>query len=61
MGTYFADTEQISRLRMRTRVAAESLISAQDISTEAADLVLPQSDEKVVGGKGGGAPDTVRN
>lgn len=54
MGTYFADEQQISRLRMKNRVATQDLISAQGISTDAADLIFPQCDVKAAGGKGGG-------
>lgn len=54
MGTYFADKEQISRLRMRARVPAQDFVSAQGISTDAGDLLLPQNGEKATGGDGGG-------
>lgn len=47
MGTYFADQEQISRLRMKNRATAQDLISAQGISMDAAGLALPPYDEKV--------------
>ena len=59
MGTYFADEKQISRLRMKNRVAAQDLVSAQGVSTDAADLVLPQCDEKALGGEGGGDSKAV--
>lgn len=59
MGTYFADKDQISRLRMKNRVAAQGLISAQGISTDTADSILPQCDEKTIGGKYGGVSKTV--
>ena len=53
MGTYFADQEQIARLRLKNRIAAQDLISARGISTDAADLDLPQCDAKAIGGKDG--------
>ena len=59
MGTYFADEKQIARLRTKDRVASQDLISAQGISADAADFVLPQCDEKAIGGKGSGGPKTV--
>ena len=59
MGTYFADEEQISRLRMKNRVAAQDLISAQGVSTDAADLFLPQGDGKGLGGEGGSGSKTL--
>lgn len=49
MGTYFADKEQISRLRMKNRVVAPDLIRTHCLSTNAADLALSSSDEKVTG------------
>ena len=59
MGTYFADQEQIARLRMKNRVAAQDLMSTRSISTDAADLVPSQCDEKIMGGEGTGSSKTV--
>lgn len=59
MGTYFADEEQISTLRMKNRVAAQDLISTRGISTDGADLVRPRCDGKAIDGKGSGGSKTV--
>lgn len=49
MGTYSADKEKISRLRMKNRIAAQDLIPAQGIRTDAADSVLSQYDKQATG------------
>lgn len=53
MGTYFADQEQIARLRLRNRVAAQDPISEQGISMAAVDLASPSRNEEAIWEKGG--------
>lgn len=53
MGTYFADQEQIARLRLRNRVEAQDAVSEPRISTAAAlDLAAPPRYQEALSGKG---------
>lgn len=60
MGTYFADQEQVSKLRMKSRVAAHELMSAKSANEAAAKSEFFQPDSQVVGGEyGGGTSESL--